>query len=199
MDLATFNLHDNIIEDIQNNKYQCKICNRFFKNIIAAKAHVSMHDPNIKQCPICGQRIKDTYKYNQHMKKHQSTLYKCKHCLATFTSLEDLRTHLATHMIYNMGKKADYDTIRNPNHLKKGFICCHCGKEFIDRKDYYHHIIAIQNLIPECPVDHFHLEMDNQHENKYYAKCAICGNKFFDIKTHIEKYHHMNYNEYLKK
>ena len=41
--------------------------------------------------------------------------------------------------------------------------------------------------------------MDNQHENKYYAKCAICGNKFFDIKTHIEKYHHMNYNEYLKK
>lgn len=193
------NWQDNITCDEANKIYTCNICQRKFNNINSIKTHMMIHSKELYRCPICGTRTKNVYAFKQHVESHQSTIYKCNHCLQVFTSIEDLREHLATHMIYNMNKKTDYDTIRNPGHLEKGFTCCHCDKEFIDRKDFYHHIISIQNLIPECPADHFHLEMHDRHENKYYAKCAICGNKFFDIKTHIEKYHHIDYQIYLDK
>ena len=189
---------ENITYDSDTNLYSCNICGKQVKNLAGIRSHMVTHKQKLYRCPICGTRVKDVYTFKQHVQQHQSILYKCKHCLAVFTSIEDMKAHLCEHMIYNMSKKSDYDTCVNPRHLKKGFVCEHCHKEFIDRKDFYNHIISIQNLIPESPADHFHLEMDDKLENKYYVKCAICNQKVFDIKVHVEKYHHTDYQHYLK-
>ena len=190
---------ENITYDSDTNLYSCNICGKQAQQLASIRSHMVTHKRKLYRCPICGTRVKDVYTFKQHVQQHQSTVYKCKHCLAVFTSIEDMKAHLCEHMIYNMSKKSDYDKVKNPMHLEKGFVCEHCHKEFIDRKDFYNHIISIQNLIPESPADHFHLEMDDKLENKYYSKCAICNQKFFDIKTHIEKYHHIDYQQYLMK
>ena len=189
---------DSVIYNQDTQLYKCSICNRTFKNVPSIKSHMIVHSKKIYRCPICGTKTKSEISFKNHVYLHQSNLYKCQYCNDVFTSLEDLRMHLCKHAIYNITDN-DYFIDHKELHMQKGFICNHCGVEFVNRSDYYNHIIAIQNLITDNPINHFHLEIDDKYENQYYIKCMICNNKFFDIKTHIENYHHIDYNEYLLK
>lgn len=172
----------------KDNKYICKKCNKSFKTIQAIRAHQVVHSDKTFTCSICNKQIKGALSYRTHVKQHrQDKIFQCSHCWKIFNSELELKKHFCEHTEKNMYKSGN---------RKDLIICQHCDKQFIDKKDYFHHINNLNNKM-EMPNESFHLEIDDKFENKYFVTCKFCNKKFFDIKSHIENYHHISFETYL--
>ncbi|KAG5669505.1 hypothetical protein PVAND_017392 [Polypedilum vanderplanki] len=106
--------HMSQVHTTVDQKFQCQICNKNYKNQKTLKIHLKTHNKQ-HQCQTCGRKFSKLSEIKEHLKNHENQFaFRCEKCQKNFTSSSNLRKHLKTHnknRIKNLKcNRCDYST-----------------------------------------------------------------------------------------
>lgn len=185
--------------------YTCPYCNLILVNYSQYRAHQKIHFSLKKFKCIQGDCMEyfDTVDSLLHHVSvlHDCPLYTCHICSASFNSLEDIATHLQTHIDVSKDKKRNLNVykcsqcdarfrkleklslhMQTESHNK---MCIHCNKTFASDKRLRLHLQIHRTLKPfKCNIcsSSFHMKKYLvthmlKHGNRQF-KCSVCKYTF---------------------
>ncbi|KAG5669516.1 hypothetical protein PVAND_017403 [Polypedilum vanderplanki] len=91
------NQHMSQVHPMEDEKFQCQICRKKFKNHSYLNVHLKTHNKQ-HQCQLCGKKFPNLTRLKEHQKIHENQFaFRCVQCQKNFSSPSSLRTHLKTH------------------------------------------------------------------------------------------------------
>jgi KRAB domain-containing zinc finger protein len=157
--------------------FQCRTCAKSFKRKIDLIHHQKIHENTFYECTKCHHK----YKIKGYLHKHKCRL--CSRCGATFTTLDQLRSHMKQ--------------IHNEN-CSKRFECDFCGKIYDARFGLVWHI-NMHHIQTEARDFHCDLcasrfkfkEQIKKHMRIHLSRvpCRLCGKMI----QRTNYFHHMNF------
>eukprot|EP00457_Paulinella_chromatophora_P002865 gb/GEZN01002870.1/.p1 GENE.gb/GEZN01002870.1/~~gb/GEZN01002870.1/.p1 ORF type:complete len:692 (+),score=31.98 gb/GEZN01002870.1/:101-2176(+) len=209
---AAGTLYDHMRTHTGIKPYQCVNCKRNFTSSSALKYHVTTFvcnktNPIARMCTICNKSYMKEAALQRHLRAHATASsysrthssnipYKCPHCALTFTSKDELTSHLRTH---NNGKKPHSCTECNRSFARLGNLkvhkrvhtgeqpygCAECGLNFTFSNALKAHIRSHQDEKPytctKCNTSFrqaFELQRHMRTHGEKSYPCTRCGRNF---------------------
>jgi len=172
--------------------YECKICNKSFKQISHFKHHQRKHEDmtdNLYTCKICDVTFKWSVSLKNHEKLHdEGENFPCEFCDKTFVGIRYLKDHMHVHKLQQFKCKYCIKSFARKEKLvihekhhkgDKQFQCVVCNKSYARKCDLTRHLQS-----------HFENNTCKQFE------CKICKNTFSslaDLRQHRTSEHSEKY------
>ena len=208
--LSTLNQHKiqehNLAVKIIKHRDACTICFRQFESKKDMEAHISKDHPwsdfrNVAtRCVICdlsyGKDKESFKKFKEHMVSEHNVGYECPICQKKLPTVSKLIQHKIQE--HNWTKSNSVGRIK--------YLCPKCGKEFIHKRKYEHHVSKIscnQSKGRKCPICEEEFEsmslkiyhISTKHMDVKLYDCSECSSGFITqngLKRHISCVHRKN-------
>ena len=160
-------------EYVENNRINCKFCNKSIVDFNLEKHETScyLNPINIKLCEICGEPIK-YYKYNKGVCSISCSNKLIKRGICSESSIENRKLNYLNH---------NYRSICFENHDKKCIICGELNIISVHHYDYDHNNNDPKNLIPLCPTHHQYMHSRYKYLIENEINNYLVGVENYDI------------------